>query len=106
MPNVSHDLRKRYDRSINAEILETHVEEVNGAGYADINSDLVHHLIAWIPVDLGGGLRTTFYHGNRNEHVQSYVQKDGNVNIGSEEWAGQRVVVLVLDGTLDDQPEN
>lgn len=106
MPNVTHDLRKRYSRGIDADIVDTHVAEVNGSGYADIKSDLQHHLVAWIPVDTGGGIRTTSYHGNRKEHTQSYVQKDGNVNIGSDEWAGQRVVVLILDETLDEEPDN
>lgn len=102
MPNVTHDLQERYSRRIDAEIVDTHVKEVNKSGFADIKSDLHHHLVAWIPVDVGGGIRTTFYHGNRKEHAQCFVQKDGNVNIGSEEWAGQRVVVLILDETLDD----
>ena len=101
MTNVTHDLRKRYDRSIEAGIDDTLVTTVNDTGYAEINSDLTHHLVAWIPVDLGGGIRTTSYNGSRREHVQSFVQKDGNVNIGSKEWADERVVVLILDETLD-----
>lgn len=102
MPNVSHDLKSRFSDGIDAQVVESFTGTVSGKGWASVESKYGGHLVAWAPFLTRGELKTTSYNQNRKKHVQSYVQKDGGVNIGTEEWAGERIVILVLDKTLDD----
>lgn len=102
MPNVSHELEPRFSDAIDADVTDTRISAVNERGWTNIESKFGHQLVAWVPLEDGGQLRTTSYNQNRRERVQSYVQKDGGINIGTEEWAGRRVVILVLDRTIDE----
>ena len=101
MPNVSHNLDSRFKDKIDADIIDFQIETVSDKGWVGVESKYAHHLIAWVPFEVGGQLKTTSYNQNRKERVQSYVQKDGGVNIGTEEWAGERILLLVLEETLD-----
>lgn len=103
MPNVSHNLEPRFEGSIDAEIIDFQIDTVSDKGWAGVESKHAHHLVAWAPFEDGGQLRATTYNQQEKKRVQSYVQKDGGVNIGTEEWAGERIVLLVLDRTLDDE---
>jgi len=94
-------LEPRYRDEINAEITDFEVDTVSDKGWAHVEKEYAHHLIAWVPMEDGGQLRTTSYNQNRKERVQTYAQKDGGVNIGTEEWAGERIVLLVLDDTIE-----
>lgn len=102
MPNVSHNLDSRFEDDIDADIVGFQLDTVSDKGWAGVESKYAHHLIAWVPFEVGGQLKTTSYNQNKKERVQSYAQKDGGVNIGTEEWAGERVLLLVLDETIDD----
>lgn len=102
MPNVTHDLEPRYIGGIDTEIVDYEIDTVSDKGWAGVENKYGHHLIAWVPFEDGGQLKTTSYNQNRKERVQSYAQKDGGVNIGTEEWAGERVLLLVLDETLEE----
>lgn len=102
MPNQPLNKEPQYDGEIDANIIDVFVSEVNGKGWAHASSKYGHHHVAWAPFCEDGKLRTTSYNQNEKKRVQSFIQKsDGNVNIGTEEWAGDRVVILVLDETLD-----
>ncbi|WP_336328721.1 hypothetical protein [Halovenus sp. HT40] len=101
MPNTSHDLTPRYKDGIDADVLETHVAEVNDSGYVDHVTDLTHHTAAWVSLTRPGQLNTTTFDGNRKERRQTYVQSDGSINIGTEEHAGERVLVIILDEQID-----
>lgn len=103
MPNVSHNLEPRFNDDIDAEIIDSQIDTVSDKGWAGVESKHAHHLITWAPLEDGGQLRTTTYNQQKKDRVQSYVQKDGGVNIGTEEWSGERIVLLVLDRTLDDE---
>jgi hypothetical protein len=100
MPNVSHNLDSRFEGEIDADIIDYQIETVSDNGWASVESEYAHHLIAWVPFEVGGQVKTTTYNQNRKERVQSYVQEDGGVNIGTEEWAGERILLLVLKETL------
>ena len=102
MPNVSHDLTPRFEGDIDAEVVDSFVDTVGPKGWADVESRYGGHLIAWAPLVTRGQIHTTTYNQTKKEKVQSYAQQDGGVNIGTEEWAGERIVLLVLDRTLDD----
>lgn len=102
MPNTSHDLEPRFEDEIDADIIASEIDTVSESGWAGVEKKYGHHLIAWVPFKNDGQLKTTTYNQNRKERVQSYAQKDGGVNIGTEEWAGETVVLLVLDQTLED----
>jgi hypothetical protein len=101
MPNVSHNLKPRFQDNIDADIVDFQIDTVSKNGWAHVESKYSHHLIAWAPFEVGGQIRTTSYNQNKKERVQSYAQKDGGVNIGTEEWVGERILLLVLDKTLD-----
>jgi len=102
MPNVKRDLTPRFEDEIDADIVDTEVYTVGTNGYAGVDSEYAHHLVAWAPFEDGGQLKTTSYNGNKKERTQTFVQEDGGVNIGTEEWIGERIVLLILDETLDD----
>lgn len=102
MPNVSHNLNPRFKDDIEANIVDFEIDTVSSKGWAHVESEYAHHLIAWVPFEVGGQLKTTSYNQTKKKRVQSYVQKDGGVNIGTEEWAGERILLLVLDETLDE----
>lgn len=102
MPNVSHNLDPRFEGCIDVGIVDFQVDTVSDKGWANVENKYAHHLIAWVPLEVGGQLKTTSYNQNKKKRVQSYVQKDGGVNIGTEEWAGERILLLVLDETLDE----
>lgn len=101
MPNTTHDLTPHFKDEINAEIVDFNVYTVGEGGYAEVDKKYAHHLVAWAPLKDGGQLKTTSYNQNKKERTQTYVQKEGGVNIGTEEWIGERIVLLVLDRTLD-----
>ncbi|MCU4801334.1 hypothetical protein OB920_13215 [Halobacteria archaeon HArc-gm2] len=102
MPNVSHDLEPRFDREIDADIVDFGIDEVSGKGWAGVESKYGHHLVAWVPMEDRGQLKTTTYSQKHKKRVQSYVQKDGGINIGTEEWAGKRILILILDRKLEE----
>ena len=102
MPNESHDLTPRYEDEIKAEVIDAVVAEVSSKGWAEPGvTEYAHHLVAWAPFEDGGQISTTTYNQNRKEHVQSYVQKDGNVNVGTEEHSGRKLLLLILDEKLE-----
>jgi hypothetical protein len=68
----------------------------------NIGSEYSHHLVAWAPFRIDGQIHTTTYNQKKKEEVQSYIQEDGGINIGTEEWAGKQIVVLVLDRSIED----
>jgi hypothetical protein len=103
MPNVSHNLEPRFKEDIDAEIVDFSVDKVSGSGWVGVDSDYAHHLVAWVPLKTRGQLKTTSYNQNKKRRVQSYVQKDGGVNIGTEERAGERILLLILDRTINDE---
>ena len=102
MPNKSHNLDPRFENEIDADIVDVEVATVTSNGWANINSDYEHHLVVWAPFRVDGQLKGTTYNQNRKERVQTFVQKgDGNVNIGTEEWGGERIVLLILDEQIE-----
>jgi len=102
MPNTSHNRTPRFDDEIDAGIVNCFVEQVSDKGYVNIDSEYGHHLVAWAPFKTDGHIHTTTYDQNQKEQLQSYVQQDGGINIGTEEWSGKRIVVLVLDQLIED----
>jgi len=102
VPNVDHDLTPRFDAEIDADPVAVATETVSDNGYVTISSEYSHHLVAWAPFENGGGLQTTTHNGNENQRVQSYVQTEGSINIGTEAWSGREIIVVVLDETIDD----
>lgn len=104
MPNVSHNLEPRFEGGIDAKIVHSTVTEVSKDGYANIKKEYSHHLVAWVSFEDGGSLRTTSYNQQKKKQTQSYVQTEGGINIGTEEWADRRVAILVLDKTLEYEP--
>lgn len=102
MPNVSHNLEPRYEDEIDADVIDAQIVTVSNNGYTSVEGDYDHHLIAWIPFEAGGQLKTKSYNQNEKKRVQSYVQEGGSINIGTEEWANERISVLVLDETLNE----
>lgn len=96
----NHDLPPQFDGAIDAEVIGVETDVVGKNGYVNIGSKYGHHLVAWAPLRRDGQIKTTSYDQLRKKRKQSYVQKDGGVKIGTEEWAGERLVVLVLDRTI------
>jgi hypothetical protein len=104
MPNVSRNLEPRFEGEIDAEIIDFEIDTVSDNGYAHVENDYEHHLIAWAPFEDGAQLKTTSYNQQRKERTQTYAQKsDGGVNIGTEEWAGERIVMLILDRKITEE---
>ena len=60
-----------------------------------------HHKFVWAPFEDKGQLHTTKFNEKTEVHEEGYVQLDGTVKIGSAEWIGERVVIIVLDETVD-----
>lgn len=73
----------------------------NGFVKPDSMREYGHHKIVWAPFEEKGQLHTTKFNEKTEEHDEGFVQLDGSVKIGSAEWKGDRVVVIVLDKTVD-----
>lgn len=88
-----------HDEEIDAEVLDVVIETVNSYGYADIQSEYEKHLVAWVPLEVLGVLRTDAVRENRRDDTSAWIQQsDGNVKIGpSGKWAGRKVAVFILD---------
>lgn len=102
MPNRALDKTPQFEGEIDTDVVDVFVSEVSSHGYASADSSYGHHLVAWAPFENKGQVRTTTYNQNEKDEVQSFVQMEGGVNVGTEEWAGKRVVLLILDETLDE----
>ena len=103
MSNIARDLTPRFPDEIDADVIDVATYTVGTNGYAGVDSKYAHHLVAWAPLRNQGQIKTTTYNQNKKKQVQSYVQSEGGVNIGTEEWIGERIVILVLDEMLEDK---
>ncbi|MFC7164755.1 hypothetical protein [Halospeciosus flavus] len=102
MPNKNHNLESRFDGPIDADIIDTETSVVGDSGYAGVESKYGGHLVAWAPFEDGGQIKTTSYNQNEKKRTQSFVQQDGGINIGTEEWVGERLIILILDKKLEE----
>ncbi|MDL0121771.1 hypothetical protein [Halobacterium salinarum] len=102
MPNKNHNLEPRYDGPIDEDVVDVETSGVDDYGYAGVESKYGGHLVAWAPFEDGGQIKTTSYNQNKKKRTQSYVQQDGAVNIGTEEWVGERLVILILDQKIEE----
>lgn len=58
--------------------------------------------VVWAPFEDKGQLHTTKFNEQENKHETAFVQEEGSLKIGSREWEGDRVVVIVLDEERDE----
>ncbi|EMA25725.1 hypothetical protein C443_02909 [Haloarcula argentinensis DSM 12282] len=88
-----------FNGEINAEILETALEEPSSKGYVKVTewSKYHNHAVVFAHFSEGGQLKTTHYDGQKKKEVQNFVQEDGSINIGTEEWQGKQLLLAVLD---------
>jgi hypothetical protein len=96
---MGHDLEPLFQNEIEAEILDVTQETPSSKGWVKVNEWTKYHDHAVVFVHFidGGQLKTTHYDGQKKKHVHNFVQKDGGINIGTEEWQGKRLLLAVLD---------
>lgn len=84
---------------IDAEILETSLETVSSEGWVKVTewTKYHNHAVVFSHFAEGGQLKTKHYDGQKKKQVQNFVQKDGGINIGTEEWQGKQLLLAVLD---------
>lgn len=99
---MGHDLTPIYksmENEIDAEILDVSLETPSADGWVKVTewTKYHNHAVVFAHFAEGGQLKTTHYDGQKKEEVQNFVQKDGGVNIGTEEWQNKNLLVVVLD---------
>lgn len=97
MPYKNHDLTPMFDAEIDVDPIAVTTGTVSENGYVGIDSEFAHHTVAWAPFETGGQLRTVSFKENTKKEDQSYVQTDGSIKIGTEEWTGKKLLIVVLD---------
>lgn len=86
------------DELIEADVLDTIITEVDGHGYAPVDTDYALQRFVWVPFRVNGVLRSQAIRENRSKDQDAWIQKDGNAKIGPrDKWAGETVAVFVLD---------
>lgn len=96
------DLNPRFDGDIDADVIDFETDTVSENGFVRIDSDYRDHCIAWVPLKTDAQLNTKTYNQNKKKYCQTYAEKDGAVNIGTEEYAGERILLLILDEVIPD----
>lgn len=81
--------------------VDTGVVSKNGYVKTDSLRDYGNHKIVWAPFEDKGQLHTTKFNEKTEEHEEAFIQLEGSAKIGSAEWKGDRVVIIVLDETRD-----
>lgn len=96
---MGNDLTPMFQGEIDAEVLETSLEEPSSKGWVNINewTKYHNHAVVFAHFAEGGQLKTTHYDGQKKKQVQNFVQNDGGINIGTEEWQGKQLLLAVLD---------
>ncbi|WP_227134067.1 hypothetical protein [Halorubellus salinus] len=96
---MGHDLTPMYQGEIEADVLETSLETVSSAGWVKVTdwTEYHNHAVVFAHFAEGGQLKTTHYDGQKKKEVQNFVQTDGGINIGTEEWQGKTLLLAVLD---------
>lgn len=96
---MTHDLTPLFQGEIDAEILDVAIEVPSSKGYVKINEwkKYHNHAVVFAHFATNGQLRTTHYDGQKKKEVQNFVQQNGSVNIGTEEWQGKKLILAVLD---------
>lgn len=88
------------------EVRETVIGHVSDRGWLEenVSSNHSHHLVAWVPLEVLGTLRTTSVRERPHEERPAWVQKDGGIKIGpGDEWGGRQVAVFILEDTKDEE---
>ena len=93
------DRKPMFQGEIDAEILDTSIETPSSEGFVKINdwTQYHNHTVVFAHFSEGGQLKTTHYDGQKKKQQQNFVQKDGRVNVGTEEWQVKKLLVVVLD---------
>jgi hypothetical protein len=93
------DRNPMFEGEIDAEILDTSIETPSSKGFVKVNDWTQYHNQAVVFAHFadGGQLKTTHYDGQKKKEQQNFVQKDGRINVGSEEWQIKKLLVVVLD---------
>lgn len=88
-----------FQGEIDADILDISIETPGAKGYVKVNDWTQYHNYAVVFAHFaeGGQLKTTHYDGQKKKEQQNFVQQDGRINIGTEEWQTKRLLVAVLD---------
>jgi hypothetical protein len=96
---MGHDLTPMFQDEIDAEILDVSLEKVSSDGWVGVNEwqKYHNHAVVFAHFVERGQLKTTHYDGQKKRQVQNFVQKDGGINIGTEEWQGRQLLLAVLD---------
>jgi hypothetical protein len=96
---MAHDLTPMFQNEIDAEILDYSLETPSPDGWVKVSewTKYHNHTVAFAHFAEGGQLKNTHYDGQKKKEVQNFVQIDGKINIGTEEWQNKQLLVLVLD---------
>ena len=84
---------------IDAEVLDVTLERPSSDGWVRVSdwTEYHDHAVVFVHFVDRGQLRTTHYDGQKRKEVQNFVQKDGRINVGTEEWQGKKLLLAVLD---------